>query len=388
MTIIIIPSVPSMSGRRYCVAKTLAEKGHEVHYIMWELPYPIKLKDLFAHITTSLFPKNYRYENFTMHKLWRLPYFWPYINGWIFKHQIKQMYKKLHADIIFTQSFTNEMEVPKSLPFIYDLADDYGAPAEVYGSRFYKLAFKLLDVRGVMKRQCKNALAVTVVSEMLFKYAKQYNKNVTKLPNGIEKSLIQKILADKSTHSTNKHSMVYATGLGPWSRPIETLEAVKTLRNEYPAIELTLIGKGSEVGNIKQFIKNNHAEDYIHFLGFIHDRKELFRLINQNAIGLNISDKNKWRDASHPMKVMDYTALGKKVVSTDLTEIKALNLPNVFLFSDEHDNAIVGAMRSALNDNKIYKDIGKEILNKYSWEGLTSQLTKIFVSVKSENEHL
>ncbi|MFA5750358.1 MAG: glycosyltransferase [Candidatus Shapirobacteria bacterium] len=390
MKIIIIPNMPVMTGRHYCLAKTLVEQGHEVHYLMWALPYKIKIKELIKNIFTSLIPKQSKYESFIVHKAIRFPYFFPYVNGWIFKYQIRNLYKKIGAEIIFSESWNNETEVPKDLPVIYDLADDYAAPAEVYGSFFYKLAFKLMGVSTVTKRQCQNALAVTVVSEALYKYAKKYNKNVYKLPNGVDKNIIEKVLKDKSTYPKNKYSMIYVTGFGQWSRAIETLQTVVNLHKEFPLIDLTLVGNGIEESKMLNFIKDNKVENYIHYLGFVKDRKKVFSLINKSSIGLHISDKNKWRDAAHPIKVLEYSALGKKAVSTDLDEVKALNFPNVFIFSDQKgkDN-LLKTMRLALEDKRDhtdFKDISKYVLDTFSWEDLTTKLIEIINKSKAKGE--
>ena len=390
MKIIFIPNSPVMIGRDYLIAKTLIEQGNKVYYMVWELPYGLKTKELVIHLLTSLFPKKYKYKKLNVFKISRLPYFWPHINGWLFKYQIRKFYKKVDADIIFTESYTNETEVPKDLPFIYDLADDYAAPADIYGSPIYKFAFKLLGVSTVIKKQCQNALAVTVVSEALYKYAKKYNKNVYKIPNGVDKEIIKKVIKDKSTYPKNKYSMIYVTGFGAWSRAVETLQAVVTLHKEFPLLELNLVGNGVEVPKMLDFIKENKAEKYIHYLGLIRDRETLFKLINQSSIGLNISDKNKWRDAAHPIKVIEYSALGKKVVSTDLDEVKALNFPNVFIFSDKKGkNNLLETMRLALKDKRDYtnfKGISKYVLDTFSWEDLTTKLIEIINKSKTKGE--
>src|ERR1019366_2454359 len=151
MKIIIIPNMPTMSGRHSNIANHLVDQGHEVHYLLWELPYGVSNKNLFKHLKTSLRKKTYKQGRINVHKVSRLPYFWPYINGILFRHQAKQLYNEINADIIFSEGYTNETNLSKDIPFIYDLADDYAAPADVYGSPIYKLAFKLLAVRKTMK---------------------------------------------------------------------------------------------------------------------------------------------------------------------------------------------------------------------------------------------
>lgn len=374
MKIILIPNNQTMAARHYCVAKELQAQGHEVTYFMWQHPFGVSLKEMVRHAFTSLIPKTYQHETFTVHKAVRLPFFWPVINGWIFKSQLRRLYKELGADLILTESYTNETEVPKDLPYVYDLADDYAGPAEVYGSVVYKLAFKLLNVRGTMRRQCEHAQTVTAVSSTLYDYAKNLNDNTVMVPNGVERELIKRTLLEK--RRVKRHSIVYATGFGPWSRAIETLETVTKLRKEFPDISLTLVGAGTEVPKIKQYIDEHDAHDYIRYIDYVYDRKELFTLLSNHSIGLNISDKNAWRDASHPMKVMDYSALGMKVVSTNLTEVKNLGYDNIFLFSDTNKReGLKTVLRRALKDTRrSYKKVSNDVLENYDWSTIVSPL--------------
>jgi glycosyltransferase involved in cell wall biosynthesis len=383
MKIIMIPNDPVWRGRHLYLANALVEQGHEVHYLMWDLPYGMKPSALLKHLFTSLIVKHYTHDQFKVHTSRRLPYFWPYINGWLFKHQLRSLYRKIGADLIITESYTNETEVPRDLPFIYDLADNYAGPADVYGGTIYKLAFKLLDVRGVMRRQCENALAVTAVSEILYKYAKLLNGNTAKVPNGVDHDRIIKTVGNTSAQAKNPHSIVYMTNFGQWSRAIETLQTITRLRKDYPDIDLTLIGPGVEADNIRMYIQDNKADKYIHYLGQILDRDRLYSLLNQCAIGLNISDKNTWRDAACPIKVIEYTALGKRVVSTDLAEVKNFKFPNVFLFSDESvDDSLEAVLRHALDDKQTYGVVAKRVTKNYDWNILVDQMLSLVSKAK------
>lgn len=378
MKIIVVPCVPLMVGRRYNLARTFAEHGHEVHYLIWDLPYRLNFSQVLRHLKVTLRADEYPYDNFTMHRIRRLPFFWPLVNGWLFKYQIKKLYKKLDADIVFSQGYTNETEIPKDLPFIYDLNDDHAAMAEVYGSVIYKLAFRLLQVKSTIRRQCQNALAVTVVSQALYEKAKNYNPNVYKLPNGVNKKVIDKVRKNKATLAKNKYSIIYVTGFNQWSLPIETIEVIRQLKGEFPKIGLTLVGEGTETNRIKAHIKDNKLSKYIHYLGGVYDQEKLFTLINGHSLGLSISEKNKFRDAAQPLKVIEYSALGKKVVSTDLEEVKDLDFPNVFIFSTkDKEDGFAGAIRKAFKDIKSYEATSDLVLTDYSWDKIAGSLAKI-----------
>lgn len=381
MKIIIVPNSSKMTGRHYNIAKNLLKNGHEVHYFIWDLPYNIGAKDMLTHLVTSMASKDYKYEELFIHKARRLPYFWPYINGLIFRYQLNKLYEGINADYIFSESYTNETSVSKKLPFVYDLADDYAAPAEVYGSKIYKFAFKILQVRRTMEKQSKNAIAVTVVSGILKDFASKYNQKVFVLPNGVNVDIIDKAQREKKKKN-NKYSMIYVTGFGKWSRVVETMKAVVLLRKEFPDLDLTLVGEGPETEKIINFIKDKGAEKFIHYLGFIYDQNKVFKLIANSEIGLNVSDKNKWRDAAHPIKVLEYSAMGKKVVSTDLSGVKSLKYPNLFIFSDKDSkSALTNAMRLALTteiDNKKYREVRSAVVRDYNWDLISIQLVNIF----------
>lgn len=386
MKILIVQHSTNIAGRIYGIANSLVDQGHEVHFVLWDLPYNIKINVILKQIFTSFSSLQYTYGKFKVYKFRHLPYFWPYINGIFFSYQVKKLYRSIGADIIISETFTNETKMPKGLPYIYDLADDYAGPADIYGGPFYRFAFKLLGIRKVMETQCKEALAVTVVSESLYKYAKQFNPKVYKIHNGVDGDIVSRLNSLK-TKPKNKFSMIYVTGFGPWSRPIETMKAVIKLKEKYPQIQLTLIGRGTESARIKAFIAERKVDSFIHYLGYVSDRNELFSLINESSIGLSISQKNSWRDAAQPIKVLEYSALGKKVVSTDLDEVKALNFPNVFTFTDKGKSTVESAMIKALEytpKKDEYKSTSDFVIHNYSWGKSARQLVELAKSLRND----
>ncbi|MDB5184233.1 MAG: glycosyl transferase group 1 [Candidatus Saccharibacteria bacterium] len=381
MNIIIIPNEPNpnMIGRHYGLAKALVAGGHEIHTLVWDLPHQMRPAALLRHLFLSWRGGTSRYEDLYIHHIRRLPLFWPYVNGWWFQRQLRKIYRHVSADIIFTESFTNETTVPNDLPFIYDLADNYAGPAVISKSPIYKLIFKVLGVTNTMERHCRNALAITAVSDVLCDYAKQYNQNVVKLPNGVESEIITSVAKAKAKVLPN--SLIYVTGFGPWSRPIELMQAVINLRADFPDLSLTLIGGGSEVPGIKAFIQAHDAGSYMQYKGFIHDRNIVFREISKHSIGLNVSEKNVWRDAAHPMKVIEYSALGKKVVSSNLAGVEALHLPNVYTFSrDANQNGLEVALRNALSTKlpaSVANKVAIETIRDYDWKRIESSLMQL-----------
>ncbi|MHB1416435.1 MAG: glycosyltransferase, partial [Chloroflexota bacterium] len=64
-------------------------------------------------------------------------------------------------------------------------------------------------------------------------------------------------------------------------------------------------------------------------------------------VGLLPFDKTSFTDAACPIKLLEYSAAGKVVVSTDLTEVRRMGFPNV-VFADTMPAALAEGIREAL----------------------------------------
>lgn len=371
MNIVLIPHLPTLYGRRYNLAKSLVAQGHTVHFIVWDNPYGLSLAGLLRHIAGS-FTASVRQDEagFTIHKVRRLPLFMPFINGLLFKWQIRRIYARHACDIILSQSFTNETEPPLDLPIIYDMNDDHAAFAKVYGSALYKLAYKLLTVQRVIRRQCTSARMVTVVSDRLLAIAGQYNNHVVKIPNGVEESITHALPT-----TTKPHSVVYVSTFGKWAHGADVVAAIGHLQTTIPGIHLDLIGDGTEMPAIRQKVAELHLEQYVTIHGWIRDRRTLFNYIASADVCLNISEKNSFRDAASPMKVIDYSALGKKIVSTGLDEVQKLHLPNVFIYDDTQGTAgLQKALLQAFETPVDAAAVQGIIRSQYTWTVLIKKM--------------
>ncbi|PLS81295.1 hypothetical protein CYG49_02495 [Candidatus Saccharibacteria bacterium] len=370
MKFIIVPHLPSLYGRRYNLAKSLAQQGHEVHFIMYDFPYPFVPAHLLHHLKSSLRSRIYKHENFTVHKVRRLPLFWPIINGWLFKYQINKIYKKHKVDYIISQSYTNETLIPRKLPLVYDINDDHLAFADIYGSHIYKFATKILNVKHVIKTQTKQAILVTAVSDILVDFAKQYNKEVLKFPNGVDSAAFEV----NPLSSAKKHRIVYVSTFGKWSRINDTIKLVGNLKDKYEDIHLDLIGDGTELEQAKRLVQQLKLEQFITFYGRINNRDELYELVSKAEICLNISEKNKFRDAASPIKVTEYSALGKKIVSTDLDEVRVLGFPNVFTFNFDDDiESFEKAVIKAFESKENYLEVKDVVAREFTWDSLSNK---------------
>ena len=373
MKIMIIPHLPN-ALRAKPIARTFAEQGHEVHLITWSMPYPLNWATIADNFRNSWRRSDTSDQGVLVHKVRRLPLICPPINRWWFKRQISSLFDRYELDLVFSETYFSETEPPLDLPLYYDMSDEYEAFAEIYGSRFYKLAFRLLSVHSTIRNQIVRSNAVFCVSDDLMVYAKNDRTDgVYKFPNGVEDWAF-----DLPYLTGKKYSLVYVTTYGKWSKVLPLIKVVTDLRSDIADITLTLIGDGPEVPEAKRYVEANNLSGFVTFKGNVTDRQELFTHINQHEVCLNISEKNRFRDAASPMKVFEYSALAKKIVSSELKEVKALDFANVFFFdNDKWETSLKEAIQVAFISEIDPKAVRDEAA-RYSWPVLLNRAEEIF----------
>ena len=273
-------------------------------------------------------------------------------------------------DIIISQTYFNEVKPPTNLPLIYDFNDYHPAFAQIYGSLLYKLGFFILQVNKTMDDQISRAKGVVVVSDYLYKYASKLNKNVYKLPNGVEQDYINH---SKTTEKVNKYSIVYISNFGKWSKLQEIIYVINKLRVEFPQIKLTLIGNGTEINSAKKLVNKLILEKNVVFLGKINDRSKLIQITKKHSICLNISDNNFFRNSASPIKYFEYSALQKIIISTELNEIKKLNFPNTYFVKENvFENNLSLLIKNIFKTNPKTSNTHK-YMSKYTWENIINK---------------
>ncbi len=376
MKILLIPHLPSEQTRGNSLANALADQGHEVHMITWSMPYPLVAKNIVDNVMHSWKKREYRAGSVVMHKVRRLPLFVPPVNRRWFKKQVRSVFERYSIDFVWSASYFNETEPPLDLPLFYDMTDDHEAFAEIYGSPLYKLTFKLLAVRRTIVDQIKASRAVFCVSHALAAYAKSYRDNkVFLFPNGVEEWAL-----DIPYSAGKRHSLVYVTNFGRWSMLIPLIQVVQELRATIEDISLTLVGDGPVLAEAKQYVKDHRLDRWVHFRGVITDRRELFEEINAHEVCLNISEKNRFRDAASPMKVFEYSSLGKKVVSSELDEVKRLPFGNLFFFDNDSFAGSAKAAVEAAFDATVDPEAIRAQVAQYSWPVLVGRTERIVES--------
>ncbi|MDI6641733.1 MAG: glycosyltransferase, partial [Elusimicrobiota bacterium] len=85
-------------------------------------------------------------------------------------------------------------------------------------------------------------------------------------------------------------------------------------------------------------------------------------------VGLLPFDKKGFTDSACPIKLLEYTAAGKPVVSTDLEEVKRMDFSNVILVKDNPESLAEGIKKALNSKVEIPKKIENYDINKLAKE--------------------
>jgi glycosyltransferase involved in cell wall biosynthesis len=388
MKVLIIAAFPGLAfmPRGYQLAKHLTELGDQVHYITWD-PYTTNIRDIKKSLSSSLRYKAYIKDGVIVHKTRRLPFPFPPINGCMFKKFVSQISKREGLEAIISASFFNEFEPPFDLPLVYDLWDHFESFSNMYDGRVRRFGFRyIVNMKKCIRAQIKHAAAVTAVSDILVDYAKKINPNIPayKILNGVG-SLFLEASLEKSKNKLGKDSMVYVANFTEWANLPKLIQATRLVKTNYPDIKLVLVGDGPAVPGAKELVRNLGLSEHVHFVGHV-EHEEVVSIISSCEIALCPFQKNLHTDAAFPIKIMEYTALGKKIVSSNLEEVKLLDFPNIVVYDEskgveELANAIVKAFTADIDPSETRK-----YAYKYTWTVIAKQFQSVLREVVEQRK--
>lgn len=233
-----------------------------------------------------------------------------------------------------------------------------------------------------------------VVSPAVGETALRYGLRKTALhivPNPVDTTLFSPIaleekllLRKKFQYSTEAKIIISVANFIDYKRHIDLLEAFSQLVQEFPKLELILIGNGPEEAKLRTFVQKRDLKSKVRFVGNY--------LGNRAAVAetLRLSDLFVLPSLFEGMctAIMEAMAAGLPVVASDIPENRVL-IPDVsvgHLVPVRSPKKLAGSIASLLQNPEIRKRIGKKsrtvMLEQYqpsviaeTWERLYDLLT-------------
>ncbi|AUB56000.1 hypothetical protein BK007_08305 [Methanobacterium subterraneum] len=241
--------------------------------------------------------------------------------------------------------------------------------AEWYEPKIAKILTKHVFTPLVTK--CSNLTITT--AHKLEESVKSYNKHVECIPNGVNLSFFQN--EEGSFNSINKFIVGFIGSFGSRINYEMLFETAKLLKSNKD-IKFLFVGGGEGFDYFNDAV-NELNWDNIQLLGVV-PHSEVPNILSEMDICIIPFKINRLTDCICPVKLFEYWAMEKPVISTSFYEIKIIAKDKV-IFADNSEE-LMNAILALKNNEQLrrkYADIGIQEVKKYDWNVLGDKYLKI-----------
>jgi len=197
--------------------------------------------------------------------------------------------------------------------------------------------------------------------------------------------IFQPVAPDEEMVKMGKKILVYIGVMGPQDGVDYLVRALHKLVHEVHRTDFycLIIGHGEELEHLKMLARGLDMGRYVRFTGFI-PKADLVRYVSTADICLDPNPSNPLNDHSTWVKVLEYMAFGKPIISFDLKETRysagdaAVYVPPndelayartiATLMDDPEKRRIMGASGLIrMREHLSWEHVSKNLLDGYQW---------------------
>mgnify|MGYP001594120321 FL=1 len=282
------------------------------------------------------------------------------------------MIKKLNIDCVVNGSYyLFSFGLSRTFKYIVDIADLPALPNSG--------AFESFIERAV-KREVRCADAVTVSSSVLADHMKEYYgaKRVEFLPNGADLKRFRQVKPEAKDEILGRLGwqgrwvIGYIGNLGPWVDVQFMIEVFHEVKKRIPEAALLFVGSGKAIDEYRRAYANNDVV----FLGSV-PPENIEAYFCACDCGVLPNKKSLFQDMAFHIKVIEFAAAQRPVISSDLEEVKRLGLSCVTVLSLEIEHWVEALVRAHTMRWDVSLD---KVLDKYDWREISNRLVQLIVN--------
>lgn len=352
--------------RYHSLIEALGKQGHEIHVLQ---PPAMKSDETnFIEIESKVMPGVILHDVPIYKFLWQRK--WPLdkivkkaLYSIIARRTAKKIVKEQAIDLMLLYNIPQYQYINiKNVNIAFDFADDYVDMLKYELGRFaIPPVLRLADV--LLKRMMKKSSIVLSVSHEL---AKMAEGNVKVLANGVDTRFLNKQISkipDKLTIGF----------IGSFEYFIDfdlIIDSAKLLSQHH----FLLVGSGREYQPLERRIKEEGISNIELTGGVPHD--DIFSYIDRMDVCLNIFRKIPVSHRACPIKLFEYLARCKPVISTRLDELTYIDKDSILYYADSPEE-LVNAINEINEDDQVIRRVNEGftlVSESYTWEQLSIEL--------------
>lgn len=283
-------------------------------------------------------------------------------------------------DVIFNYNTLisgHHMAKKLNLPMIYDLADDL--PAMIGDSpqisRFARPFGKWVGKRA-LKRSVKVSKKVTGITKALQKNYSIPNNKFELVPNGVDTKLFRKVKSGlrQELGLENHFVLGYVGVLREWVDLQPVYQAIKSFEN----VKLLIVGEEGMLKENKEIVKKYGIEEKVIFTGTVPYNKVPEYISAMDACLIPFKNNAISRYAL-PLKMFEYMACEKPVISTELPGVRAAAGNKVIYAANENEwkEKIMKLHKDEESRRAMGKTGRRFVEDNYDWEKIVKKLDMI-----------
>ncbi len=262
--------------------------------------------------------------------------------------------------------------------------DHHDLSPELYLSRFgVNNGFFHQGLLQVEKLCLKSANMVIATNDSYKKIgAKRGNKNpesIFVVRNGPDLQRMRLVPPDKDLKSMNKTILGYIGEMNPQDGLDYLLRAIRHLVYDFGREDVycVIIGSGDSVPDLRKLAVDLEIQEYTWFTGYIPD-EDMIRYLSTVDICVDPDPSSPLNDVSTWIKIMEYMALGKPIVSFDLLETRYSAQDAAIYVTPNDEKKFAQAIMRLMDDPAKRKEMGEfgrqRIQNELAWHHVSKNL--------------
>jgi glycosyltransferase involved in cell wall biosynthesis len=261
--------------------------------------------------------------------------------------------------------------------------DHHDLSPELYLSRYKDSTPGLVSrVLGILEKCSLKLSSVVIVTNSSYRdidierHAIDARK-VFIVRNGPDLKRVRLASPDVRLQGMKRTILGYVGAMNPQDGVDYLLRAVHYLLNDLKRTEFycVLIGDGDSRQELEELSRALGLEDHVLFTGFIAD-EVMMRYLSTADICLDPNPSSPLNDVSTWIKVMEYMALGKPIVSFDLKETRTSAREAAVYVPPNDEQAFARAIATLIDDPATRAEMGRigraRVENELNW-GITSR---------------
>lgn len=308
----------------------------------------------------------------------------PILQELLFRKKVKEILEKEDFNVHLNyNTLISGYEATKKIKTVYDMADDLGAMIRE-SPQIPRLLRPFAGIFGelMIRKNIEGADRVTVTTETLKRTYNIPNGKCEVIPNGVDTNLFRNYGDTKNELGLDGAFIIgYVGVLREWVDFEPVFRALKGLDDD---IKMVVVGNEGRFDENVRLAKKYGVSDRVMFTRMI-PYSQVPRYISAMDVCLIPFRQNAISKNALPLKLFEYMACEKPVISADLPGVKAVADTNVMYAENEDEHKeMIGEL---YKDEDLRRAMGKAgrkfVEENYNWEMIVERMECLLEEVRS-----